>query len=87
MSFPCSFDESNHVLSAPPGIEGDCEPLSVMVSQNDEGGQAFVSCWKLTAEELAEVNRTGRVWVIVWGALHPPIAVCGEKPIVSPPVG
>jgi len=47
-----------------------------------EGGQTVVvSCWKVTAEELAEIQRTGRVWLMVWGVTMPPVALCGVKPI------
>ena len=48
------------------------------------GIPVVVSCWKMTAEELAEINRTGRVWLVVWGVTQPPVSLCGEKPILSP---
>ena len=83
MAVPASFDESNSVLSAPLGMEEKVEPLSVWLGFTDppEYQQPVVlSCWKLTAEELAEVNRTGRVWLWIWGATMPPAVVNGTHP-------
>ena len=36
--------------------------------------QSSTSCWKLTADELEEVNRTGLVWVTTdtFGEMGPP---------------
>lgn len=39
-----------------------------------------VSCWKLTREELEEVNRTGKIWLTVLGASMPPVILDGIKP-------
>lgn len=73
-----SFDESNHVLGRPTDMtEAECDPLSVFVD-----GKRVVSCWKLTADELAEVNRTGRVWLMVIGVTMPPALVMGNSPFV-----
>lgn len=53
------FDGSNVVYKAPEGRE-DVADLHVFAN-----GKALVSCWELTPEELAEVNRTGRVFLSV----------------------
>lgn len=77
-----SFDESNAVLGRPPSMtHEDCDPLSVLLTQMESGHPCVVSCWKVTAEELAEINRTGRVWLMVLGETMPPVVVCGVKPI------
>lgn len=79
--FPSSFDESNHSLDKPREMTHEqCDPLSVYVGRNVENLPVVVSCWKCTPEELAEINRTGRVWLIVHGVTMPPVSVCGEKP-------
>ena len=74
MAFPASFDESNLVLMADSvGDDGasvdscwsdgaDC--LSVLKAVLDEQ-PCLISCWKLTADELQEIIRTGRVWIAV----------------------
>ena len=54
---------------------GECGDLPVQ--QMPDGYN--ISCWKLTEEELAEVAKTGVVWLMVYGG-HPPVCVVGEKP-------
>lgn len=79
---PCSFDESNLVLSRPESMGADeCEALSVLRTQTHSGAPIILSCWKLTTAELAELNRTGRVWLLVYGQTMPPVALTAEKPI------
>jgi hypothetical protein len=80
MSEPASFAESNGVLSRPPDMTDDeCAPLSILRASIGPY-PAVISCWKLTAEELAEINRTGRVWLVVLGETMPPVMVEGLKP-------
>lgn len=79
--FPASFDESNCVLSRPPQMDDEqCAPLSVCRTADTDGQPVVVSCWKCTQEELEEINRTGRVWLMLWGETMPPAAVIGIKP-------
>jgi hypothetical protein len=84
---PCSFDESNAVLSRPPSMNPDqCEPLSIYKGGIRLGGEILpcvISCWKCTAEELQEIQRTGRVWVNIIGNTMPPIIVSGTLPFVQ----
>lgn len=81
---PTSFTESNHVLDKPPGWDYDqCEALSVCVTKQPDGMPVVISCWKVTAEELAEINRTGRVWLVVPGRSMPPVSVQGSTPFVK----
>lgn len=76
MAVPTSFDESNHVLDPPPGVQVEaCAPLSVFVD-----GKHVISCWKLTQAELDEVNRTGRIWLWLWGKTMPPAYVSPDYP-------
>jgi hypothetical protein len=49
------------------------------------GVPVVVSCWKPDAAELAEINRTGRVWLYVWGVSMPPCVVSGHHPWSPPP--
>ena len=83
--FPASFHESNGYLGKPPDMTHDeCDALSVWRGDVtvDGGGAvpAVVSCWKLTPDELEEVNRTGRVWLYVVGRTMPPVMMAGNKP-------
>ena len=59
------------VLGAPTGMDDSCDPLTVCRTEWD-GMPVVVSCWKVTPEELAEIQRTGRVWLAIWGESMPP---------------
>lgn len=82
MAVPASFDESNDVLGRPVDMsDDDCAPLSIYRHVPDEGFPLMISCWKFTKEELDEINRTGRIWLTVYGVGHPPVHVSGIKPL------
>lgn len=82
---PASFHESNHVLDKPEGMTRDqCEALSVCCCPDSNGFPVVISCWKPTAEELAEIQRTGRVWLMIWGVTMPPACVLGSSPFIAP---
>lgn len=79
---PASFDESNLVLDKPADMTHEqCTSLSVLRGTLEDGQSVVLSCWKCTPEELAEINRTGRVWLLVYGTTMPPVIVAGKKPI------
>ncbi len=82
---PADFKQSNHVIDKPTCMDREeCEPLCVEVGSLHIGDQgmratAVQSCWKMTPEELDEVNRTGRVWLTVFGAGMPPVILSGHR--------
>ena len=79
--FATSFAESNAVLSRPPDMtEEECDPLSVWRGVDTNGNPLVVSCWKPTAEELEEIIRTKRVWLIITGQTMPPSLLYGHSP-------
>lgn len=79
--YAASFDESNTSLDAPPGQTPEqCTILSVWKGEQDNGIPVVMSCWKPDAAELAEIQRTGRVWLILQGQTMPPAAVSGYHP-------
>jgi hypothetical protein len=76
MAAPIGFPESNFNLGPPPGYEEEVVPLPVRRMADAR----LVSCWVLTPEEKAEIERTGKVWLSVWAGLgHPPVAVGAFK--------
>ncbi len=85
MAFPTSFDESNAVLSKPPDMtHEECESLSVCKTIDADSTPVVISCWKLTREELEEINRTGRVWLGILGETMPPAWIAGQSPFSEP---
>jgi len=73
MADPVDFKGSNLVLGAPEGVE-NVSPLPVFRTQAQ-----VISCWKLSVAELAEVNRTGCVYLAVMGHTQPPVYLASEK--------
>jgi hypothetical protein len=61
MAEPIDFPGSNFTYLAPEG-RADIGDLHTF---RQHGGPANVSCWRLTPEELEEVNQTGCVWLSV----------------------
>lgn len=84
--FPTGFDEENGVLHPPPGVDiEEVQMLSVWRGgiKDIETGKlspVVISCWKPTKEELEEINKTGRVWLYIWGETMPPASVGGQNP-------
>lgn len=60
MATPVSFPGSNHTFGPPKGQEDSVASLETFVN-----GECIVSAWQLSQEELAEVARTGRVYLSV----------------------
>jgi hypothetical protein len=79
-----SFDESNGYIGPPPDMtDEECSSLSVWRG-DFEGPNGkiphVISCWKVTAEELAEINRTDRIWLDVVGFTIQPVFLSGINP-------
>lgn len=80
-----AFDEETGVLDPPPGVSNeDCASLSVWQGELSDGVRGVISCWKPSPEEMAEIQRTGRVWLLIWGRTMPPAYVSGTYPFVKP---
>lgn len=86
---PCSFEQSNDVLGKPVDMTDDqCDALSVLRYVDASRQPIVLSCWKLTKDEVDELNRTGRIWLYVYGQTMPPVALTAENPFqIDPTVG
>lgn len=81
---PTSFEEETGFIDCPEGTDPEfCEPLPVYIGKLPEGHPIIISCWKITAEELEEVKKTGKIWTMVWGESTPPIAITGFSPFTG----
>ena len=77
---PASFDEANMVIDKPDCLSRDqCDPLNVFVGTLSNMN-VILSCFKVTQKELDEINRTGRVWLFVYGTQMPIVMMSGVKP-------
>ena len=79
-----SFPEENLVLDPPPGVANEeIECLPVCAARMIDGTPVIISCWKVTMEELKEIQRTGRVWLMVMGPVMAPVVVSGKNPFLD----
>jgi len=73
MANPVGFQGANHVFHAPINTP-DCRDLETLFT-----GDQIISCWRLTEEELKQVNETGVVWLSVYTkSSPPPVLVSGS---------
>lgn len=68
----------NRELAPPKGWDpeknGECTPLPVFAEVHN-GSIVMTSAWKPSEEELAHLTSGGAVALVIYGTLHPPIAV------------
>ena len=76
---PSNFEGSNGIADTPPGVD----PILVQPLYVYRGPTFLLSCWKPTAAELKEINRTGRVWLFVHAARMPPVSLQGNDPFAQ----
>ena len=74
---PVKFKQANDNLKAPPGQEKEITSLPVYKPFDE---QFLISCWQLSPEELAEVQRTGIVFMHIMGPNTYPVALDGLSP-------
>ncbi len=71
---PAQTDNTNIILAAE-----DCGDLPATVLQYGDGRQELETCWELTQEELATVQRTRKIYLIVVGREHPPVILSAHS--------
>lgn len=72
------FPEQTVVLAKD---QPEYSPLPVHIGSESEG-TPMTACFKLSAEELAEINETGIIWIgqLTFGKLLQPIRISTKKP-------
>lgn len=86
MAAGITFPQANCVLGAPTpedAAAGTVYGLPVHRYRDLDGKHNVLSKWVLTADELAEVQRTGAVWFGCWGDTHSPMWISGHDPFVK----
>ncbi len=71
---PTRFAKSNTVKTAPPGMD-NCHDVHAYAD-----GQHVITCWQPTPEERVRIGLGEPVWLVVWGANMPPVALMVEEP-------
>lgn len=59
------FKGSNVMLTPPDGADPNIDPASALMLPHGDDGKCVITRWKMTAEELAEFEKTKTVWLIV----------------------
>ena len=78
---PITFEGSNKVLKKPSSMaDEDCMDLPVHAGKYPDGSPCIISCWKLNKEDLEEIQKTGVVWLSVFGYGMPPVSLFTENP-------
>ncbi len=83
---PTSFPESNFTFNKPADMtDEECMALPVWKGEakDPDTGTAFpviFSCWKLSYEDMREIQRTGCIWLSITGQGMPPVALFTENP-------
>lgn len=92
MSQPIDFPERNDFIGKPHDMTDEqcssipvCRMMTYIPGETPESEPvqvaAHVSCWELTEEELAEVTKTGKIYVKILGHTLFPMSIHGVKPI------
>lgn len=78
---PSSFDGAEAVFGPPVGMTEN-EVFSLCGARVLWGdAQGVLTCWKPTREQLATIQSTGRLWLMVMGGAMVPVALCAENPL------
>ncbi len=72
---PIDFPESNKVLTAPTGKEGEVNDLPVCETFDSNGDAMVVSVWEPTDEEIEALILHRKLYFMCWGHTHPPITL------------
>lgn len=84
---PTTFEGQNLVFGKPANMTDEqCFSLPAwkgVIPIDDKGTTvpAIISCWRLSKEDMEEIQKTGVVWLSVIGDSLPPVSVFTENPI------
>ncbi len=79
------FPEANFTFSKPSDMTDEqCMPLQVWRGLDANGYPLIISKWTLSAEDLAEIQKTGSIYLIITGTGMPPVSLSVETPFIKP---
>lgn len=71
----------SQLLTAP-----NCTPLPAVLVTYADGVQSVVTAWELTEDEVADVVKSGRLWLEVRGITQPPVLLATRCPYDTDPL-
>lgn len=85
---PTNFEQANKCYTKPESWTDDqCMDLTAWQGPvtDKEGNtlQAVISCWKLSYEDLQEIQKTGVIWLSIRGHGMPPVSLFTENPFTQ----
>ena len=75
MAEPKEFLRSNSTWHG----QGDVGELPTYMDGEVNNDRVIISCWSLTAEEIADILDTGEIWLTVHTNVHPAVSL-GSNP-------
>lgn len=79
MATPISFPQENYTLLASRGME-NCQNLPIHKALDADNNPIIISCWELSAKELEAVKKSGKIYIVAFGHIHPPLSILGTSP-------
>lgn len=82
---PTTFEQVNFTFTKPKDMTNEqCMDLPVWKGNaKDENGNespVIISCWKLSYEDLQEIQKTGCIYLSISGHGMPPVSLFTENP-------
>lgn len=75
------FEQQNCILGKPENMTDEqCLPLPVFKGKDTSGFNIIISCWKLSKEDIEEINKNGTIYLSIVGNNMPPVALITENP-------
>ena len=57
-----------------------CGDLPVFKGRDSLGYPVIISCWKLSKEDIEDIQRTGEIYLTITGEVMPPVSLQTEDP-------
>jgi hypothetical protein len=81
---PTDFKERNFVFTKPNDMTDEqCMDLPVWKGNTTDGFPAIISCWKLSKEDLEQIQENGCIWLSITGNGMPPVSLFTENPFIQ----
>lgn len=81
---PIKFPQQNFVFTKPEGWnEDECKDLPAFKGRDANGLPVIISKWALSTAEIAKINETGAVYLLIVGDTTPPASLHIDSPFIN----